>query len=193
MAGESPAYDPTRLTGGVLYRWPLGATVAVYADTTGTGAAGADLRGAVARGLDAWRAAWQYDELRPVLADSPRDADVVVQLAGAPAVVDASGCPDGIVTGAGATVLCAAGDTARTLPLLGGGDPGRVKVAIAVSGATAAFDAIVAHELGHAFGIGGHSDVASDLMYAAPTMTAPSARDARTLRYVLHQAAALRL
>ena len=193
VAGESPAYDPTRLTGGLLYRWALGATVAVYVDTTGAGAAGVDLPAAVARGLDAWRGSWRYDELRPVLTDAPHAADVVVQLAGAPALVDVSGCPDRIATGAGATVLCAAGDSARTLPLFGDAGAGHVKVAISVSAASAALDAIVAHELGHAFGIGGHSDVESDLMHAAPAVSAPSERDARTLRYVLHQPAALRL
>jgi predicted Zn-dependent protease len=50
-----------------------------------------------------------------------------------------------------------------------------------------AFRALVAHELGHVVGIGAHSDDPADLMFGAPSVLAPSARDARTLRYVLHQ------
>lgn len=195
--GEGPAYDPTRLTGGRLYRWSLGATVAVYADTTGQGAAGVDLGAAVERGLSAWRATWRYGELRPVRAASPAQSDVVVQLRGAAPLVVLDACASSIAVAAGRTVLCAAGDTARTLPLAAGPSAGRVKVAIdvdaSVAGEAGALDALVAHELGHALGIGGHSADPGDLMFVAPAVPRPSARDAVTLRYVLHRPALLRL
>lgn len=201
--GEDPAYDPTRLTDGRIYRWTLGTEVAIYVDTTGEGALdqgtahGPDLRASVNRGLAGWSAIWRYGELRPHLVDSVVEADVVVQLRGAPAVVALDVCTSSIATSTGRTILCAAGDTARTLPLLHAGVQGRIKVAIEIDGAALpsqpALDAMIAHELGHAFGIGGHSPDAADLMYAAPTAVGPSSRDAATLRYVLHQPAALTL
>lgn len=201
--GEDPAYDPTRLTDGRIYRWTLGSTVAIHVDTTGQGvlahgaSPGVDLRASVERGLAGWSATWRYGELRPRLVDSALEADVVVQLRGAPPLVALDVCTSAITTTSGRTVLCAAGDTARTLPLVSGGAPGRIKVAIEIDGVALpsqpALDAMVAHELGHAFGIGGHSPHATDLMYAAPTAVTPSGRDAATLRYVLHRMAALTL
>lgn len=195
--GESPAYDPTRLTDGRIYRWSLGATVAIHVDSTGQGEAALDLRAAVERGLAGWRGSWRYDELRPRLVATAAEADVVVQLRGAPPIVSLDGCATSIAIASGRTILCAAGDTARTLPLRAGGVAGRVKVAIEVDGDAVAspgvLDAVVAHELGHALGIGGHSADAADVMFAVPTSVRPTARDAVTLRYVLHQPAALRL
>ena len=44
------------------------------------------------------------------------------------------------------------------------------------------FHMIVAHELGHALGIWGHSDYIGDLMYPEPEREEPSARDIRTVR-----------
>jgi hypothetical protein len=195
--GEAPAYDPTRLTDGRIYRWSLGATVAVYVDSTGQGGPGLDVRAAVERGLAGWRGSWRYDELRPRLVSSAAEADVVVQLRAAPSVVIVDVCANSIAIASGRTILCAAGDTARTLPLSSGGTAGHVKVAIEIDGdaiaSPAVLDAIVAHELGHALGIGGHSADAADLMFAAPTSARPTVRDAATLRYVLHQPVALRL
>jgi predicted Zn-dependent protease len=49
----------------------------------------------------------------------------------------------------------------------------------------AGLDAIVAHEFGHALGIGSHSGDPNDLMFGLPRVNRPSARDARTLQYVL--------
>ena len=46
---------------------------------------------------------------------------------------------------------------------------------------------VVLHEIGHALGIGGHSAVDTDAMYAFPVVWSPSRRDALTLRYVLHR------
>ena len=50
---------------------------------------------------------------------------------------------------------------------------------------------VVAHELGHALGIGGHSAAAADLMYAAPAIPGvPTEDDANTLKTIYSSRAA---
>ena len=67
-----------------------------------------------------------------------------------------------------------------------------VSVRHAFAGTEESLRSVVAHELGHVVGIGGHSPEPSDLMYAAPTVLVPTERDARTLRTVLHLPSELR-
>lgn len=195
VAGEAPAYDPTTLTAGRVYHWPLGRTIAVHVHASDAGDAAA-LRAQVVAAGAAWTSALKYAELRVRLVERPEEADVVVGLGAAahPVALDACG---GLGIAAGFTLLCpATGDSARTLPLRSGA-PSRVKIAVVVDPAAtptvALRAAVVAHELGHVLGVGGHSDDAEDLMYVDPRVPAPSARDERTLRYVLHRPSALRL
>ena len=195
VPGEAPAYDPTALTGGRVYHWPLGRTIAVHVHASDAGDAAA-LRAQVLAASAAWTSALRYAELRVRIVERPEEADVVVGLgaAGHPVALDACG---GFGIAAGFTLLCpaATGDSARTLPLRSGA-PGRVKVAVVVDPAATPTPelraAVVAHELGHVFGVGGHSGDAEDLMHVVPRVPWPSARDERTLRYVLHRPAALR-
>lgn len=192
--GVAPAYDPTSLTGGIVYHWAPGRALAVHVVSTG---AGDDLeptmRGAIAR----WIPAIGYRELTLRMASRAEDADIVVRDRAAALPVDTTGCgAAGWTESAGRTLFCVAGDTARTLPLLTG-PRGRTKVLITIDVAAAAdaseLLAVAVHEIGHALGIGGHSDIATDVMFAVPRATAPSAADARTLRYVLHRRPDLRL
>jgi predicted Zn-dependent protease len=155
-----------------------------------------DLERAVRTALVRWTPALGYRELtlRPV--DDIRDADILVIDRAAPLPVDTTGCGATWTEAAGRTMFCPSGDTARTMPLISG-DPGRTKVLVTIDVA-ARLDAeellsVAVHELGHAIGLGGHSSRISDVMFAFPIVSAPSAADARTLRYVLHRRPDLRL
>lgn len=191
--GEAPGYDPTVLTAGRVYHWPLGADVGVYVSPESD--EGGALRAALVRAADAWTATLRYREVRLRVVTTLADADVVLGYASDdfPVRLDACG---GIAIPAAFTLLCPSGDSAATLPRRDGA-PGRVKVAMVVDAdvvaSAAQLDAVVTHELGHALGVGGHSDTPGDVMYADPRVAGPSARDAATLRYVLHQPAAVRL
>lgn len=196
---DEPLYSPTSLTGGVLYRWPLGRTVAVWV-APAEGTVGSELVDAVQRGIDAWAPIPRFREVRLVTVTSPDIADVIIYDVSQPIPVTVGPCP---FTGAGAsgyTYLCPAGvtpvDSAFTLPLRSGGG-GRSKIVIRVDRSRVPsaerYAAVVAHELGHALGIGGHSDAPTDLMFAFPTVGVPSARDAATLRHVLGRTPTLRL
>jgi predicted Zn-dependent protease len=181
------------LTAGRVYHWPLGRDIAVHVVPQGD--ADGALRAALGRAAGAWTATLRYRELRLHVVASASDADVVLGYAGEPFPVRLDVC-GGIGIPAAFTLPCPSGDSVATLPLRDGA-PGRVKIAIVVNGdavtSPGQLDAVVTHELGHALGIGGHSDAAGDVMYADPRSARPSARDAATLRYVLHRPADLRL
>ncbi len=186
----APPYDPTSLTGGMLYHWPLGTSLAIYVvPATGPGAAALDE--AVRTAAEGWSRALGYRELRLRIVQVRDAADIVIHDATAPIPVDTAGCGrPGWTEAAGRTLFCPAGDTARTLGFITG-PAGQVKVAVTIDVAatanTSELQSVVAHELGHAIGIGGHSDDADDVMFAVPRAVAPSLRDERTLRYVLHR------
>jgi hypothetical protein len=188
--GFAPSYDPTALTGGLVYRWRLGRTISLYVDPAALpGDVDLALLAQVAAGR--WAASLGYRELRTRVTSSPIDADILIRDPDAPLVADTAGCGGPRWSdAAGSTVFCPAGDSARTLALPGP-NPGRIKVIVTVDRdavpAPAAFEAILLHELGHAFGIGGHSDDILDVMAPVPAALAPTPRDVRTLRYIVHQ------
>jgi predicted Zn-dependent protease len=191
---DPPAYDPTQLT-GMLYRWPTGTTIAVYVDPTAVGA-GIDLAGATATGMQAWKSALGGSQFAFRTAASAADADVIVHVSNAPRLVGLAGCSEPPVFAGGVTFLCPATDTALTLPLLSGAK-GRVKIDITINPSAVStlnpLAALVTHELGHAVGLGGHSPDAGDVMFAAPAVSVPSARDITTLKWVVRQRAELTL
>lgn len=191
----TPSYDPTQFTDGVIYRWPTGATIAVFADPTAV-PAGVDLATITTTGLAAWKAALGGSELSFRAVTSPADADVIVHVGNAPRLVGLAGCAEPAPYNGGVTFICPATDSALTLPL-SGAVIGHVKVDIIVNPDAAStanpLAALVTHELGHAIGIGGHSTDPHDVMYASPSVAAPSARDAATLRWLVRQPMGLRL
>jgi predicted Zn-dependent protease len=131
-----------------------------------------------------------YREQTLRIVDRADEADIILRDRAAALPVDTTGCGVHWTESAASTLFCASGDTARTLPQFTG-LAGHTKVVITVDVAATA-DAsqllsVVAHEMGHALGIGGHSGSPADVMFAAPVVAAPSSADARTLRYVLHR------
>lgn len=200
--GPAFGYDPSIAysDGGVehrfLYHWPLGAAVRVYVDPA-LQPAGWDLAAAVAHGGTVWQTQLYYREVSLRTVASASDADVVVHFDGAPDVTTLPpDCGLPFVQAAGVTVLCPTADygALEVLPLAGAGG-GHVKMDVTIVASRIADDAqlrrVVAHEIGHVFGIGAHSGERTDLMFPVPQVDSPSARDGQTLRYVLHQAEAV--
>lgn len=180
------AYDPTALTGGVLYRWSTGTRVRVFVEAAPS--TGVSLSTAVQRAAQQWNAA---PARREVVLDVVTDrdiADVIVYDRSVPQPVVAGLCPFDPSGAAGFTYFCALNGRAEKLrPVASTVKSAAVviRVDMTTTATQALLDALVAHEVGHAVGIGGHSPDAADVMYARPTATAPSARDRQTLRHVL--------
>jgi len=200
--GEAPAYDAAFLDGGtrVIYHWPLGRTISVYADATGA-PAGRDLRAAIEEGAAAWAAAVYYREFDIRVVSDLSAADVTFHFELAPPPVNVDACPVALLSSAAVTSGCLDDGLTRFLPIpFTSGAPGsRVKLDVMLSTDplkipdAGVFRSVVAHELGHVLGIGQHSNEAADLMFSGPRVAGPSERDARTLRWLLHQPAQLRL
>jgi hypothetical protein len=195
VAPEEPGYDPTQLTGGQVYRWEQGRTIAVYVDETDA-PEGFDLAAATGVAVARWNAVARYGQYE--LATTPRssEADVVIRFRFAPSIVDLMDCePAG--SGAGRTAFCTDTSPVRVLPFLGTGG-GRVKVEVYVDPEAATdaqlqafgvtrqqfFQGLVTHEFGHVLGIGGHSGDPADVMNGFPRVQAPSADDVRALDWV---------
>jgi hypothetical protein len=187
------AYNPTTLTGGMRYRWRSGSTVRVWVINSASGAPlnlGIATRSAIVR----WNAVPQFAEVTLISAPSIDAAEVVIYDNLAIAPVRPGRCDFDARSAAGYTYFCPDGAGGAERLLLESGAPSAVQVLIRVDPARVtsqqAFNALVAHEFGHALGIGGHSDVGSDLMFGLPAVESPSARDRATLRAVLSGAAA---
>jgi hypothetical protein len=198
--------DVTGLTGGLVYHWKPGATINIFPDTTGLSSGVFNITSAVERAARAWREESFYGEVDLRLVSSPSDADIIIHRKSAPrlveTVVNGGDCDLRPIAVAGYTLFCPDVGDAPVLPLKGGGPVGRVKMDIFVDpdrvfggpdiNIFQAFDALVAHEIGHALGIGGHSQHPHDLMHPFPRVTRPSFNDAAALREVLYRKADIR-
>lgn len=181
------AYDPTTLSNGMLYRWANGQKLRVWADLADSTRAvnlGLSVRSAISR----WNDLPAFAEFELVLVSNPAEAQIIIYDRARPMPVRAGSCPFEPRAAVGYTYFCPNGRKAERLALASGA-PSSVSVVIRVDDMLAAgqarYSAIVAHELGHALGIGAHSSVAGDLMFGLPTNPFPTGRDAQTLQYVL--------
>ena len=184
------AYDPTTLSRGQLYRWASGRQINVWAEVS-TGLSTVDLGGAVRQAITTWNAVPQFAEFKLSMASSINDADIVVYDRATTVPVSAGSCTFDPQGSAGYTYFCPSGaapTTAQKLSLAAGGTS-HVSVLIRVDRGRVTdqngYVSLVTHEFGHALGIGGHSDSASDLMFGLPAVAIPTARDRRTLQYLL--------
>ena len=188
------AYDPTQLTGGQLYRWSTGARVRVFVEPMAAGSL--ELAGAVQRAVVAWNAVPQEREFTLDVVTNRDLADVIVYDRSIPQPVVSGSCPFSPSGAAGYTYFCPLNGRAERLrPLASTGLTTAIviRVDMTTTATQAALDALVAHEVGHAVGIGGHSPQTTDVMYTRPTVRTPTDRDRNTLRNVLGRAADITL
>lgn len=188
------AYDPTQLTGGLLYRWASGARVRVFVEPLAAGAL--DLTGSVQRAVQAWNAVPQRREFTLEVTSSREAADVIVfdRSVALPVVVGA--CPFTPSGAAGYTYFCPLNGRAERLRPVGSNALTAaivIRVDLTTTATQPGLDALVAHEMGHAVGIGGHSEQNTDVMFSRPTVSIPTDRDRSTLRNLLGRVADITL
>jgi hypothetical protein len=188
------AYDPTQLTGGLLYRWTTGAKVRVFSEPAEPSTV--DLALSVRRAVQAWNAVPQQREFTLELVASRDAADVIVYDRSSALPVLAGSCPFTPSGAAGYTYFCPLNGRAERLRPVGSSLLSAsvvIRVDRTTTATQLALDALVAHEMGHAVGIGGHSPETTDVMYTRPTVSEPTGRDRNTLRHLLGRAADITL
>jgi predicted Zn-dependent protease len=179
------AYDPTSLSNGTIYRWPSGSTISVYVEPDESSLY--SLVGATSRAMAVWNEVPEFAEFVLIGTSMLSEADIVVYDRAVPSPLTPGSCQFD-PRGSGYTYFCLESGRAQLLTAAHLQST-KARVLISVDrGAVSSqlrYDAVVAHELGHALGIGGHSQEQSDLMYGAPIVSRPSGRDRQTLHYVL--------
>lgn len=193
------AFDPTQLSGGKIYRWPLGKRISVWVDYGDTTSTTVRLSNAAANAVGAWTDQTSFEEYALVLTSDLTSADVVIYDRSRPMPVRPGACAFDQQGAIGYTYICPSPtdpSVAQKLALADG-TPSQVSVVIAVDRgrvtSQGGYAAAVTHELGHALGIGGHSTDTRDVMYPVPTTFLPTTRDVSTLLFVLGRKPDLRL
>ncbi|MBL0172961.1 MAG: hypothetical protein IPP90_20095 [Gemmatimonadaceae bacterium] len=185
-----PAYDPTVLTGGLLYRWSSGKTIRVWIVPT-TATTSPDLGVAVRLAMSRWNDVRQFAEYTLTAASSIGDADILVFDRESTLPIATGSCPFDPRGSAGYTYFCPGSGEPRRAERLAPSTNGGAGVSVVIRvdrgrvGSQSGYNAVMAHEFGHALGIGAHSDEAADLMFGLPSVEIPSARDRATLRFLL--------
>ena len=188
------AYDPTELTGGQLYRWSTGARVRVFVEPMAAGSV--DLAGAVQRAVASWNTVPQEREFTLEVVTNRDVADVIVYDRSIPQPVVTGSCPFNPSGAAGYTYFCPLNGRAERLRPIASTVLTTaivIRVDMTTTATQSLLDALVAHEMGHTVGIGGHSPQTTDVMYTRPTVSAPTDRDRATLRNLLGRSADITL
>lgn len=186
------AYNPTTLTNGLLYRWTSGTTIHVWIVPQAP-LSPFDLGVATRQGMVEWNTVPQFGEFTLASAERIEDADLIVYDRDQPPPTQLGSCPFDPRNSTGYTYFCPdGGDPLRAERLLLASDPSHsvslvIRVDLGRVTSQSGLHALMAHELGHALGIGGHSDQPLDVMFGLPSVVTPSARDGATLRYLLGQ------
>ena len=188
------AYDPTALTGGLLYRWSTGARVRVFVEPMAVSSV--DLALSVQRAVVAWNAVPQEREFSLEVVSNRDLADVIVYDRSVAQPVATGSCPFNPSGASGYTYFCPLNGRAEPLrPIASSTLTTRIVIRVDLTTTTsqAALDALTAHEMGHAVGIGGHSPETGDVMHTRPTVRTPTGRDRATLQNLLGRAADITL
>ncbi|HUR96024.1 MAG TPA: hypothetical protein VMY76_15700 [Gemmatimonadales bacterium] len=146
----------------------------------------ANLPANVPSAIAAWRTAYLYDEFDAAVVSDSSTADVIVRAGAAPGIqFSRVRLPSAMATECeGATDLDISDDhTELRLPVRMYIDP---RSDPAAPGLAACLALTTTHEMGHVLGIWSHSAVATDIMFAEETVTAPSERDLETAEVIYH-------
>jgi predicted Zn-dependent protease len=136
--------------------------------------------------IAAWRQAFLYGEFDAAVVSDSSSADVIIRAGAAPGTVfDRARLHSALAPEcSGATDLDISPDhTQLRLPVRIYVDPHSDPAA---PGLAECLALTTTHELGHALGIWRHSVAPTDLMYANPTVAAPSERDLGTAEILYH-------
>jgi len=189
--GDRAPYDFTLDQTELVMRWPEGAVVRVFAvpgpDTERTKL----LADGLAHGIGVWNDITLYDEFRLEIADRVHEADVVIGWSDGEFPIETADCEPG-TDGRAVTTFCPHPDDPtrlRPFPIRtpAGLEFGRPRIVIVIRAGQAEspemVPRLVAHELGHALGIGQHSPDANDLMWRGTLLAdEPTAADVATIR-----------
>jgi hypothetical protein len=176
----TPSRTPRYLSdlGTGVFHWPADyLPVRYYATTQGT------MARLVQNGLLGWERQFLYGEFRAGLVADSNSADVIV-------VWRDSVPPDVAPDTAGAVGACGGVTTIVVDSANVVTGPIRVEISVTPGYTTAQVAActrrVAAHELGHTLGIFTHSPATGDLMYGAPSVERPTARDRATVEVLYH-------
>jgi len=167
----------------LIFRWTADAMpVRVWVEPQG------DLPQQVRAGIRLWESALLFGEFRAVVVSDSMRADVIVRRRDAEEAGGING--EGPPSCFGRTEVGVALDTTIVLPF-------RVRViprlGAVIQEVEDCLQTVVAHELGHTFGLLLHSPAETDLMHARPALTELSPADLATFAQLYHTQPTVRL